>query len=1115
MRKQVNRRLLGMFFAVLLLTGLSLSVVHTWQMSRGADDLLVESKRAAERKDYRRSLLYLRHYLDHNPNDPIARLEYAKLITRRSEREANWWHAYYVLQPVLAQDPKADNARNYLALVCVKLKRYEEAIHHLETLRRTAKDPAELEHTLGLCYLAANRVKDAQSAFEHAIQKAPERTNSYVRLAQTWEDQNNREAALAVLDRMVQANPKLADAWLERGKFRRRCGMAELAAQDLSQAASFAPDNVSIVVQAAESACQNDQPDKARDLLKTILKTHPKNENLYLLAARLERDQSKPEAAKAFLRQGLREVPTSAQIMVLLGDVLLELKQTNEAKTLFEQLPRTAKASTWRIWFQAQKAQADQQWVKAARSFEQAKENLVDIPFWLCETEIALAECYHNCGDSAREIEALRRGLQADPHSVRALTQLAVALQSEGMAEESLAIWKRLTESPSATAKGWLHRAQVSIQVNRRRNKKEQNWEEAEQAIRRARQGNRLSIDVALAQSEMLYAQGLDEKAGAILSDLLRQNPKDAQVWVAYALAWTRHEQWAAARNFLENAKGILGDRAELRLARMQILQAQPGLDRTDLQELHQLTRDLDRYTPAEQGKILHASVDVLVRAGEYQQARQLCARWGEVQPKRLEPWIALHGLTASEPDSDLHKQTIQRMRTIEGGQGMLWRFASSLRWMELARQQKNPKALSEAKKILDEAQKVSPAHSRVLILRGQIAEIEGNVDQAIEQYLQAWRRKDYHSATMERLIRLLAKQKRHTEAEEVYEEAEAYLPSTREVARLGTELALQLGKRERASQRAARAVPEDTGDYREHLWLVHVHRELGKNLEALQILRQLARKQGKVPDVWIALVEQLAITGNRSEAKKLIEQLPDKLRPRDVVLTQAKAHWALGDETTAESLFLEVWKQHPNDPFIARQIAQFYLHFERWSEAKKYLMIMTRQTLPLPGDQLRWAKRQLAWIESDYFNVIRNKPESISEVEQRKREAQALRWIAAPSKYDQEHRNRERILIESLLPSRREQALQRWDDQVGEADLFPEEQLALAHLYHALGQHEKARKLMLSLLKQEPRNGRYLATIVWMHRDANHQTVADYWLKRLREVEPASSRTVQLLLGS
>ncbi len=209
------------------------------------------------------------------------------------------------------------------------MERYSEARAHLqEILRRLTSSKAtedkptreqgEIEYKLGLCAEGERKYEEAVNWYRLALAHAPSLIDTHVHLAALLRNQLKKpdEADLVMDARevksgLIKANPQSARAYLERARYRQRYRI-EGADKDIAQALELAPDDLDVLIAAAEQALgQGDFP-AARAYLAGALKAHASDQRLYQALAGVEIAAGQLEDAEAKLKQGIEAV-TSAE----------------------------------------------------------------------------------------------------------------------------------------------------------------------------------------------------------------------------------------------------------------------------------------------------------------------------------------------------------------------------------------------------------------------------------------------------------------------------------------------------------------------------------------------------------------------------------------------------------------------------------------------------------------------------------------------------------------------------------------------------------------------------------------------------------------------------------
>src|SRR5262249_43980493 len=133
----------------------------------------------------------------------------------------------------------------------------------------------------------------------------------------------------------------------------------------------------------------------------------------------------------------------------------------------------------------------------------------------------------------------------------------------------------------------------------------------------------------------------------------------------------------------------------------------------------------------------------------------------------------------------------LAEIRAIEGEQGWLWRCAEAALLVQQSRG--NRSRLDEARARLQEVEKTHKDLPRVALLLGTIAELEGNHEQAMEQYARARGLGETQPRALATRLGLLVQRRDFARAKTELAKYEKRQPLTADLARLGAEVALAM----------------------------------------------------------------------------------------------------------------------------------------------------------------------------------------------------------------------------------------------------------------------------------------------------------------------------------
>ena len=369
----------------------------------------------------------------------------------------------------------------------------------------------------------------------------------------------------------------------------------------------------------------------------------------------------------------------------------------------------------------------------------------------------------------------------------------------------------------SAPASGWVLLTRLMVLQNVRLPMRQQNWKSVEVTLDQAGKTNPESSEIPILRVEVLVAQNKAEAARKLLENARDKQPKKVELRVALADLALHEGQLDAARKVLDKADKELGDDVDLRLARARCLLKQRR-EKLDVPALSKLTEGLEKFNPDEQARLLGGLAESYLQSGEPEKARALWNQLTKLRPEELRTRLLLFDSAMRNDDESTMLEQLRAIRRIEGSDGPLGHFGAACHLVWQARKG-NKDVLSEAQTELSNALALRPGWWRIPLLRAEIAELEGNEDLAIENYLRARELGDRQFGIADRLVRLLHKHQRYADAEAIVRKLPEQEPMSADLRRLIAEISLQTGEKERALEAARKAIP-DSKDYRDYIWL-------------------------------------------------------------------------------------------------------------------------------------------------------------------------------------------------------------------------------------------------------------------------------------------------------
>lgn len=1102
MRRTLNIKLLLIVCVAAAAIGGGLFALNRLQRQRGARSLLKQADLAEKKGDREAAEAALSRYIALRPDDADARSRFGLMLGDQADDEAARRRGLLVLEQALRVDPSRRDVRRKVVDLAMGLKRPKEAREHIETLRKDAPKDGELEALLGECEEADGHYAEAEALYAQANEHAPHRVATYPRRAALLRSRLSRAAeADRVMDArdltpgnagIVGANPDSAEAHLARARYRRAHGLPG-AASDVADARRLAPESPEVLIMVAESALQGRQIDEARSALEKARTLAPKDERVYRVQAAAEMQAGRPSAAVETLTRGIEALggpdsPKSMELRWLRAGALVQAGKADEARAELGDFRRRGNVAPAPLdYLEGQILAGLKRWDDAVRVLERVRAQAILAPNQSGLVTLAdalLTRCYEGMGRFDRQLEAARRALSNDPDSTSARLAEASALAALGRIDEALDAYRRLAaDEPTASAEA----ARLSVLRDARRPASERDPDAVDRAVAEAASALPDSVDAAILGADALLLRGRAEAARDRIRDALKRTPDRPELWIALAQIAAREGGPDAALKALDEADAKLGPRADLRLARADAIVRRGGPSAGP--SLKELADRIDEVPGADRDRLQDGLADAFARIGDLAGAGKLWSGLSDWHPDDLRLAQILFDLAMVPGDrpgrADEIRRAIERFRKIEGEGGALWRFAEANRLLDDSKAGDRARH-DEARRLLAEVAKIRPDWPPASRVAGILAEREGDVDGAIAAYLKAIEQGERRPEVIRRATTLLNQKRRYGEAEEVLRKLVPADGAAGSLGRMAAEQSLQVRDQQRALDLARRAVPEDSKDPSDHLWLGQILAGAGRAAEAEAEYRKAIALDGTRPEAWMALVQFLIRSGPRPRAEAAATEAGPKLAA-SAPLALALIETTVGHTEAAEAIYVKELARKPDDPALLRTAAGFYMATGRASKAEPHLrkaLQLAEATDPksAPAD-----RRSLAMVLSG----LGKSGEAMSLIE--------ANLASGASEED----GRLRALLLASRPGRGAEAIAAFDDLARLRPPAAGERFYLALLLIGNGEWTRARDVLNGLLAKDGENPQYLASLVEALIGEGRPAEADAPAAKLAQVAP------------
>ncbi|HEY7314568.1 MAG TPA: tetratricopeptide repeat protein [Gemmataceae bacterium] len=1113
MRRTLNLKWAAALLAILVPLGTAVHFLHGYQVKRNAGSLRERAHQASAEGRDDQAAEYLGDYLRYVPGDDDALAEYGMLLDKSAKSPKAQLRAYLVLDRVLRRQPQRQDVCRRLAELAMKLRRYRDAEDHLAGLRQEPPKDAEIEELLGRCRLARGNYRPARDSFQNAIQLAPDRIDSYLALADLFHDHagdikqrgeqlDGVKKAEETLTAMIDANKNSYKAYLGRAQYLHRTAPPAAriealteAEKDLAEARRLAPNEADLFLASAKFASDRQDFVKVREYLTAGCAKHPKDARMYRFLAAVELEDGKTDAALACLRRGLENVPKDHDLQWGLANALVAQDNIEEAGELAEQLRKEQFPPALLDYLQARLLLNKKEWRPSAQLLERAYPLLSADPKLTEQAGLFLAFCYERLGDADRANAAYHRVLALDSRSIRARIGIGRTLATMGQLTQAIDQYQQVLKLPRIPVSAPADLARLLILRNRQET--QPNWEEVNDLLAWAAKTHP-STEITVLQAEVDADRGEFEAARRKLETDESKDSRPVDVWVALSVLEDRQRRPADALAVLDEAQRRLGDRVELRLARIRHWSAHKGDEAR--KELARLA-DTSKFRDEEQQLLVRALASAHATAGSIEEASRLWTQVAQKQKDALDVRIAQFDLAMTADDPAAVAKVLEDMRRIEGPEGTIWRYGRACQLIGQARKEPDTAArgrtLNEAHELLLAVAARRPQWSRVPFCEGQIEDLRGKFDAALAHYRRAVRLGEHSPLAIQRAAELLTGKRRYAEAYAMLRKLPPDAPLSEGMQKLYAEVALQGGNDTgRALELAEKAVSSGSTDYRQYLWLGRMLWATRQPEKAESAFRRAVQLADNAPEPWVALIQYLAADKKTKEAETEIEKARAKLPKDQAALALAQCHEAVGNLDRAQELYQAALRAHPEDVPALQGAAGFALRTNKLADAVVHLEKIVQLKLK-DREAADAARRVLAIVKTlrgDY-QESRKALELVGLLEEGKLADRPESETAS------DRRAQATLLAMQKSRSERRRAIPILEDLVRRQEALLEDDFLLAQLYESIGDWSKSQKEMLVLLAL-PRgdNPRYLAHYARALLRRQQPKEAETWLHELEK---------------
>lgn len=967
--RRINWKFAGILALVLVTVAGGGHLLHIAQTGRAAAGVLELARKCRDDGKTDAAVRYIAQYLEFRPTDAAALRDLAALLIEKSKtgpRETlrkQYAKLLDLYEKILRLDPADAETRLKAADYAILLYRFADALGHLDILLRERPADAELLTRCGYCQQMVGKVEPATDYYRRAIRSDPKKVSAYMYYAGLLQNPLKRmDEARAVLDQAVAAAPQSAEAYCGRAQFFRALNKIADAATDIRQAVKLKPSDGTILLAAAEIEQLAGNTKAARAHFQEGYRLFPTNTKFLTPVAWNLFYDGKPEEAVAVLNAGRKANPKDVDVLTLLIEMYAQNGQLAELEKTLGELRDAKPVAADRglaehharavLFGQARLAMRRGQWATAQETFTKLRDQALRTPTLFRQANSLLAHCAAQLNDTAAELDAYRRILDADPNAVTVRLDYARAFAHAGRHDEAREQFLVAVVRPDAPGR-WVADTARQLLLAARADTA------ARAALAKAIDGLRAdqSPNALLAKAELNLDRNRPRESLPTIEKALETNPKSAALHLARAALLDRLYGTDRALAALAEGEKYAGQFVDFRIAKARLYAAR--MDPVASEALLALGRGLERHTVDDRVRVLQELVLAFRSIGAAGDATSHLELLAQTRPDHLIARELLAATSLRTGATDRRQAALREIAVVEGPDGPTSRRAEALRL--LYEHTGDANGLAKARALLEGVLKVQRADAAAEFLLGRLEEMTGNAPAALAHYKAAVQ------------LHLL-----EAPCEELFACAvgrSGTLPVT--ILRDGLPLANHLdvdrhrtvilaalplydepGRAKLAETLAAKA---DAGDAVQLTNLGRLFTRLGLTQQAEVAFRRASQAAPESPEGWAALVTARAKQKDAAGLQAAIAEIRRGLSAIDAHLLVGEALAAAGKFDAARAEFEQAAVLHPDDTRPLRRLAGLAMSARQPDDARAILQRLIDMPRPSSADDVRWARRNLA----------------------------------------------------------------------------------------------------------------------------------------------------------
>ncbi len=895
-RRYFNWKLAIVLLLSLIVLGVTTFGLRKWRKMNSAENALAKGNQAYSEPNWQDAASYFGRYLAVVQNDVPVLMKYAEAqLNIRPMKNDNLKQAMNSYRIVLRVEPNNLDAARRLIEIDLLAGAYEEAGTIAKRQLAEAPDPV-LARMYALALAGQRKFNEAAAELIDLCSKHPEQVQAYETMGRLIEQnpQSFSENPSVWFDKAVENNPKYALAYLIRAEFYLRKKDKTGALRDINRAENQDLSDIAVRLRLATDMMNIGLLERAQEHLAAVRKAEPANQNLWQLLAQLAMRTGSKEKMAEIAGSGLETL--SAQpwdFMPIAAELFIRSGKLDRAAEIISLLHQKDIAPANVAFLNGLLALAKDNYNEAVKYWRQSEE----LGNKSAQLRLSMASALANLGDIQTALRQLRTLIAQEPDFPDARLAIAKLLASQAnwvevqeQAAKAVALAPENMEAYSLLLQARMQLAQAGAAGTN-----EQMVQNIQQQLSALSQNPAYSIEIELLRFQMEMQKGDFNLAGEIIDRLKKTNPSDVRVALAEADlldAQGKSEQVISKlTEAVEQFPQVPGPVKYLAV----LLFRQADKQRCETVLKDALSRINQPVAQRELGILL---AQLYIRWNRTDDAYRLLTELASKLPDDIPIKRGLLSVPAVVKDSALAEKIINDIKLLEGEQGWQWRYEQTKLWYVGEDFKSNyPRIVS----YLQENLQANPNDQTSRMLLAAAYEKAGEQQLAISTYKDAQSRSPGDLRILVATISAFYRAEKFEQAEELLSQASKQQQLSPEIQKLQLQSLLRRGQMDSASDIMQELLVNDPNNQNIYLALAVLKMQQGKYDESEQLLNPLAEQNPESFSVAAARIRLMLRQNKTEDAIKICDEMVKKLNNAASLILRAKTYFSVNQAVQAQ----------------------------------------------------------------------------------------------------------------------------------------------------------------------------------------------------------------------